>query len=124
MTASPLAAYLGGSTKFDQAIADFAETYADQNERDYAAPKPPSKTAKPKPPPRSNDGEIADRDALSVGRRRGGARAGSDAAPAQPTVGWRPGLVSEDGGPNRSLMLTSRPAGGLGSLSACSAPAV
>ncbi|HUK73685.1 MAG TPA: DUF2252 domain-containing protein [Streptosporangiaceae bacterium] len=32
-----LAAYLGGSDKFDQAIADFAETYADQNERDYTA---------------------------------------------------------------------------------------
>jgi uncharacterized protein (DUF2252 family) len=32
-----LGAYLGGSAKFDQAIADFAETYADQNERDYAA---------------------------------------------------------------------------------------
>jgi len=32
-----LAAYLGGSAKFDQAIADFAETYADQNELDYAA---------------------------------------------------------------------------------------
>jgi uncharacterized protein (DUF2252 family) len=32
-----LAAYLGGSAKFDQAIADFAETYADQNQRDYAA---------------------------------------------------------------------------------------
>ena len=32
-----LAAYLGGSDTFDQAIADFAETYADQNERDYAA---------------------------------------------------------------------------------------
>jgi uncharacterized protein (DUF2252 family) len=32
-----LAAYLGGSAKFDHAIADFAETYADQNERDYAA---------------------------------------------------------------------------------------
>ena len=32
-----LAAYLGGSATFDQAIADFAETYADQNERDYAA---------------------------------------------------------------------------------------
>jgi uncharacterized protein (DUF2252 family) len=32
-----LAAYLGGSTKFDEAIADFAETYADQNERDYAS---------------------------------------------------------------------------------------
>jgi hypothetical protein len=27
----------GGSGRFDQAIADFAETYADQNERDYAA---------------------------------------------------------------------------------------
>jgi hypothetical protein len=32
-----LAAYLGGSGKFDQAIASFAEKYADQNERDYAA---------------------------------------------------------------------------------------
>ena len=31
--------YLGGSAKFDQAIADFAETYADQNELDYAALK-------------------------------------------------------------------------------------
>jgi hypothetical protein len=32
-----LAAYLGGSVKFDEAIAEFAEAYADQNERDYAA---------------------------------------------------------------------------------------
>ena len=32
-----LAAYLGSTGKFDQAIADFAEKYADQNERDYAA---------------------------------------------------------------------------------------
>jgi uncharacterized protein (DUF2252 family) len=32
-----LAAYLGNSAKFDHAIADFAETYADQNELDYAA---------------------------------------------------------------------------------------
>ena len=32
-----LAAYLGGSGRFDQAIADFAQKYADQNERDYAA---------------------------------------------------------------------------------------
>jgi uncharacterized protein (DUF2252 family) len=31
-----LASYLGGSARFDQAIASFAETYADQNERDYA----------------------------------------------------------------------------------------
>jgi hypothetical protein len=32
-----LAAYLGGSGTFDQAIAGFAEKYADQNERDHAA---------------------------------------------------------------------------------------
>jgi len=32
-----LAAYLGKSAKFDNAIADFAETYGDQNERDHAA---------------------------------------------------------------------------------------
>lgn len=32
-----LAAYLGDGEEFDQAIADFAETYADQNERDYEA---------------------------------------------------------------------------------------
>ena len=32
-----IAAYLGSSDKFDNAIADFAEAYADQNERDYAA---------------------------------------------------------------------------------------
>ena len=29
--------YLGGSGAFDEAVAGFAETYADQNERDYAA---------------------------------------------------------------------------------------
>jgi uncharacterized protein (DUF2252 family) len=32
-----ISAYLGNSAKFDNAIADFAETYADQNERDHAA---------------------------------------------------------------------------------------
>ena len=32
-----LAAYLGGSDEFDNAVAEFAETYADQNEHDYAA---------------------------------------------------------------------------------------
>ena len=32
-----IAAYLGTSDTFDGAIADFAETYADQNERDHAA---------------------------------------------------------------------------------------
>jgi hypothetical protein len=30
-----IASYLGGGDKFDRAIADFAEAYADQNERDY-----------------------------------------------------------------------------------------
>ena len=32
-----IAAYLGGSARFDEAIARFAVDYADQNERDYAA---------------------------------------------------------------------------------------
>ena len=32
-----IAAYLGNSDRFDKAIADFAETYADQSERDHAA---------------------------------------------------------------------------------------
>jgi uncharacterized protein (DUF2252 family) len=32
-----ISGYLGNSDSFDQAIADFAETYADQAERDYAA---------------------------------------------------------------------------------------
>jgi uncharacterized protein (DUF2252 family) len=32
-----IAAYLGSSDKFDQALADFAETYADQTEKDHAA---------------------------------------------------------------------------------------
>ena len=32
-----IAAYLGQSDKFDQAVAEFGETYADQTERDHAA---------------------------------------------------------------------------------------
>jgi uncharacterized protein (DUF2252 family) len=32
-----IAAYLGGSDRFDQAVARFAATYADQNERDHEA---------------------------------------------------------------------------------------
>ena len=34
-----IASYLGGGDTFDRAMAIFAETYADQNERDYAALK-------------------------------------------------------------------------------------
>ncbi len=32
-----IAAYLGSGTSFDSAIASFAESYADQNQRDYDA---------------------------------------------------------------------------------------
>ena len=32
-----IAGYLGSSEAFDRAIAEFAEVYADQNERDHAA---------------------------------------------------------------------------------------
>jgi uncharacterized protein (DUF2252 family) len=32
-----IAAYMGGSNRFDEVIADFAEAYADQNEQDYEA---------------------------------------------------------------------------------------
>ena len=32
-----IGSYLGGGDVFDHALADFAEAYADQNERDYAA---------------------------------------------------------------------------------------
>ncbi len=34
-----IAAYLGSGDRFDRALAQFAETYAEQNERDYAALK-------------------------------------------------------------------------------------
>ena len=32
-----IAGYLGSGDRFDRALATFAEAYADQNERDYAA---------------------------------------------------------------------------------------
>ena len=32
-----IAAYLGNSTSFDQAIVEFSQAYADQNQRDYEA---------------------------------------------------------------------------------------
>ncbi len=34
-----ISAYLGSNDTFDRALADFAEAYADQNERDYDALK-------------------------------------------------------------------------------------
>jgi hypothetical protein len=48
-----LAASLVGVGRFDRAIADFAETYADQTNATTPRSRPPSSTAKPKPPPRS-----------------------------------------------------------------------
>jgi len=41
-----IASYVGGSDVFDRAIATFAEAYADQNERDYAALKSAVKAEK------------------------------------------------------------------------------
>jgi hypothetical protein len=41
-----IGAYLGTGDGFDQAIATFAETYADQNERDYDALKLAVKTGR------------------------------------------------------------------------------
>lgn len=32
-----ITAYLGGSDRFDRALTEFAQSYADQNERDYEA---------------------------------------------------------------------------------------
>ena len=32
-----ISAYLGAGERFDDVIAEFAESYADQNEQDYAA---------------------------------------------------------------------------------------
>jgi Uncharacterized protein conserved in bacteria (DUF2252) len=37
--AAAISSYLGTSDKFDRAMATFGETYADQNERDYATLK-------------------------------------------------------------------------------------
>jgi hypothetical protein len=39
-----IASYLGKTDVFDQAIATFAETYADQNDRDYNAFKEAART--------------------------------------------------------------------------------
>jgi uncharacterized protein (DUF2252 family) len=41
-----IASYLGNSAKFDEAIEYFAEAYADQNERDYAALQEAVKTGR------------------------------------------------------------------------------
>jgi hypothetical protein len=36
-SASAIAAYMGSGARFERAMLDFAEAYADQNERDHAA---------------------------------------------------------------------------------------
>ena len=49
-----IAAYLGGSGKFEQAVADFGESYADQTERDHAALAEASPPAGRRPRPASD----------------------------------------------------------------------
>ena len=41
-----IASYLGNGRTFDRALADFAEAYADQNERDYHALKEAAKSGR------------------------------------------------------------------------------
>jgi hypothetical protein len=41
-----IASYLGSGDSFDRALASFAEAYADQNERDYAALKEAERTGR------------------------------------------------------------------------------
>ncbi|WIX75554.1 DUF2252 family protein [Amycolatopsis carbonis] len=72
-----LAAYLGGSAKFAQAIAEFADAYADQNERDYAAVQDAAKGGIGEAPPRSSRhmpgfGGAAASSRVDNQRRRGG----------------------------------------------------
>ena len=44
-----IASYLGGGDAFDRAIGEFAEAYADQNERDYAALRRAEKSGRSSP---------------------------------------------------------------------------
>ena len=64
-----IASYLGNSDTFDRALAVFAESYADQNERDYAVLTEASRPDRSKPRPASNP---------PVLRCRNGSRSGSD----------------------------------------------
>ena len=79
-----LAAYLGGSAKFDQAIAEFAETYADQNARDYAAFQAAVKEGKVAATPQSEtaSGPRASRATARLTHAR--PRSGAASSPSQP----------------------------------------
>ena len=52
-----IASYLGAGDSFDRALATFAETYADQNERDYDGA-----AARPSPPAASSPRAASERD--------------------------------------------------------------
>jgi Uncharacterized protein conserved in bacteria (DUF2252) len=65
-----LAAYLGGSDRFDNALATFAEAYADQNERDYAAFASAANAARRAKPAVEQEKPIAPRAASTVGGTR------------------------------------------------------
>jgi Uncharacterized protein conserved in bacteria (DUF2252) len=52
-----ISAYLGKSDAFDRAIASFAETYADQNERDFASTATPRHQFRPPNEPNDEAGD-------------------------------------------------------------------
>ena len=67
-----IAAYLGSGDAFDRALATFAEAYADQNERDYAAFSDADRLRKD----RGRDGSVSA--IATVSRRSGTARTVDD----------------------------------------------
>ena len=64
--AAAIASYLGTGDKFDRAMSAFAETYADQNERDYARSKLPSTPGRSLPRAREVTGFGAERSSPST----------------------------------------------------------
>ena len=61
-----IASYLGNGTTFDRAIAEFAEVYADQNERDYEGPEGSGGQRSDHGPVRPVDCRLADQSAFEV----------------------------------------------------------
>jgi uncharacterized protein (DUF2252 family) len=85
-----IAAYLGNSPRFDQAIADFAAAYAEQNRRDLAAlisavASGRVQAASPRRAPRSASDTERITQSPDLGRVRKGVPSGGPAGPAQAT---------------------------------------
>ena len=77
-TRSRIAAYLGKKDAFDQSITDFAERYADQNERDYA-----SVHRRDPRPAGSKRSRASENDAGQQARTRSGGRLVQQPCPAR-----------------------------------------